>query len=245
MESRECGFLGGQLNLRSPQRLAANSRAAISYAEGQGIPARHLFLLSNVIDPAEWPTRSGDGNPELTLLAAGRLVPVKRFDRFLRLLAQLRSRTGFRGKAFIVGDGPLREQLEALARALGLWPAVVQFRGSADLRAAYRESDIFVLTSEHEGTPNVLLEAMATGLAVVASNTGGISDLVQHGHNGLLFEHDEELCGAVSQLLAELELRRRLGERARRHIELSYSAYQLPGMLNQLYSWALARPGDH
>ena len=86
---------------------------------------------------------------------------------------------GLNVKGLIVGPGcqheDLRPELQDQARRLGLFPELVQFRGGvADTRSVYREAAVCVLTSDLEGTPNVLLEAMASGLPVVASKVGGI-----------------------------------------------------------------------
>ena len=103
------------------------------------------------------------------------------------ILAQVREKSSSPVKGILVGAGPLREPLERQAAGLGFSPETLEFRGEVhDLTPVYREADILALTSDWEGTPNVVLEAMASGLAVVATKAGGISDIVQHGKTGFL-----------------------------------------------------------
>ena len=100
-----------------------------------------------------------------------------------------------------------------------------------------------VLTSEHEGTPNVLLEAMAAGLPVVATSVGGIPDIVQHGQTGFLVSGDdrEALVQAVLKLIHDPDLRSNMGRRARAYVEETHSIRRLAENLSGLYEIAFAR----
>jgi glycosyltransferase involved in cell wall biosynthesis len=242
MEAQDCGPIGGWLNLHTPRVLAANSQAALNYALGRNLPPSRLFLLPGVVDTEQLRSAGPRRGGPLRLLAVGRLVRAKRFDRFLGLLAGLRRELDQELEGIIVGAGPLQTELEGQAVALGLLPPALEFRGSAtEIGPLYQEADIFVMTSDYEGTPNVLLEAMAVGLPVVATRVGGVAEIVLDGENGFLVEPDDMngLSRAVNQLVSNPEVRARFGQRARAYVENHHSLACLPGRLSQLYALAL------
>jgi glycosyltransferase involved in cell wall biosynthesis len=250
-ETRACGSVGGWLNLRLPQTIAANSRIAMEYAVSCGVPASRLYFLPNVVDTEWFQTAEGGGRrtgEPLTLIAAGRLVRQKRLDRFISILSLLQQDFGLNVKGLIVGSGrqneDLRPELESQARGLGLFPDVIQFRGGvADMRPVYHESAVCVLTSDFEGTPNVLLEAMASGLPVVATNVGGIPGIVRHGQTGFLLDPNdlEGFVAVLAELVKNSELRMKMGRRARVYVEQNHSLQRLPAYLSGLYQLALPK----
>lgn len=235
----------GTLSLRWPRVIAANSQAAIDYAVQAGRPKTSLFFLPNAIDATQFFARNGNAQPSsgvVRLLAAGRLEEQKRLDRLIRLLAQLRRQSPVPFRVVIAGDGPLRSQLERQAAEAGL-SDLVEFRGLVrEMKTAYHEADIFLLTSDFEGTPNVVLEAMASGLPVLATNVGGVPDVVEHGVTGFLAapQAETELTSLLQQLTEQPQLRARLGNAARARIEQQHALHRLPRMLTDLYRLALA-----
>ena len=242
-EVRMDGRLLGQLNLRTPRFLAANSLAAIRNAASLGVSTARLHHLPNVIDTAVFQPLAPQSKPVLQILAVGRLSEEKRFDRFMRALAQLRRETSAAVRGVIVGDGPMRAPLERQAAELGLLPAGVEFRGAAsDMASVYQAADVLVLTSDWEGTPNVLIEAMACGVPVVATRVGGVPDVVADGETGWLVGPEDEpaLNAALMKLVNNEAMRRAFGERARRHMEERHALRRLPEFLGALYERALA-----
>ncbi|MDB6063915.1 MAG: hypothetical protein JWR26_123 [Pedosphaera sp.] len=245
-EVSESGLVGGWLNLHCPRMIAANSRIAMQYAIARGVPASRLYFLPNVVD-TEWFKPPGDfSNEPFTLIAVGRLVKQKRMDRFISILGRLRMDHGLNVRGLIVGPGcqneDLRTELENQARRLGLFPDIVQFRGGvSDTRSVYREAAVCVLTSDYEGTPNVLLEAMASGLPVVAAQVGGVPQIVQHGQTGFLLEPGdiEGFTTALVKLVKSSKLRTEMGRRARTYVEENHSLHRLPAYLEGLYELAL------
>ena len=238
----QSGRVGGRINLHLPRILAANSRSAIRYAMAQGVPAARLYLLPNAVDTERFKPAARQAQEPLTLLAVGRLTREKRFDRFLSLLHTIRNEHHLNVRGLIVGptrsDQNLRPELERQASELGLLPNGVQFLGSvSDVSALYQQATICVLTSDHEGTPNVLLEAMATGLPVVATNVGGVPDIVAHGQTGFLAESQDLRAQeeAIVSLIRNPELRIGMGNRARAYVEATHSLVELPTRLNRLY----------
>jgi glycosyltransferase involved in cell wall biosynthesis len=257
-EVRRSGFFGGWLNLRLPAVIAANSQQAIQYAVAQGIPARRLHFLPNVVDTERFkPSRTSESPPDgeqagerkcrpLKLIAVGRFGREKRLDRFISIVHRLRTDFELNVKGMIVGSGRLDQDvgpaLEDQAQRLGLWPDVIEFRGDvSDMPPVYREATVCVLTSDYEGTPNVLLEAMACGLPVIATRVGGVPDIVRHGHCGLLHDPDD-LDGLTASLVAMAKnpgLRIEMGRRARAYVEQNHSPQILPGHLAGLYRLAV------
>ncbi|SHL21781.1 Glycosyltransferase involved in cell wall bisynthesis [Pseudonocardia thermophila] len=146
----------------------------------------------------------------LRVLFVGRLESQKNVHRLLDALALVRAPLEVR----LVGDGELRPELEARAAELDL--VGVEFAGpryGADLEADYAWADVFVLTSDKEGMPLVLLEAMAAGLAIVATDVSGTRELV--GDTGLLAEPEPAAVAAALDLVAiDRELLGKLGARS-------------------------------
>lgn len=242
-EVRNNGAILGRLSIRAPRLIAANSRAAIRNAIEYGVRAERLRLLPNVVDTDRFQP-NGEREPgALRLVAAGRFTTVKRFDRFVRILARVRAESGADVVGTLVGDGPERPRLEALAREIGLYPGAIEFTGVVDSVAAfYRHGDVVVLTSDREGTPNVLLEAMASGLPVVTSRVGDAPDIVGDGETGFLAEPDDEdsMVAALVALAREPQRAREMGRRARAQIEASFGLGRLPSYLSDVYEAALA-----
>jgi glycosyltransferase involved in cell wall biosynthesis len=119
-----------------------------------------------------------------------------------------------------------------------LAPEVIEFSGKAgDPRPAYCSADIFLLTSDFEGTPNVVLEAMACGLPVVAANVGDVSQLVMDGQTGFLVERDneDELARRVLWLIENPPERRQFSRNARERVVQNFSENQLKENLLSIY----------
>jgi glycosyltransferase involved in cell wall biosynthesis len=150
------------------------------------------------------------------VLYVGRIAEVKGVRRLLRMWSAMPRRDT--ATLLIVGDGPLRPELEREAAECGL-DRSVRFLGShADVTTFYRIADVFVLPSVTEGLSNALLEAMAAGLPVVASDVAGNREVIEDGVNGVLVDWADPgaAAGVVLRLLDDAELRRRVGEGARR-----------------------------
>ena len=169
----------------------------------------------------------------------GRLVPIKRHTLFLDTAARLARVTP--AHFVIVGDGELRATLEFKVAQLGLGGRVHFLGWRADLPRIYAGLDIVTLTSINEGSPVVLIEAMAAGRPVVATRAGGVVDVVAHGVTGLVAEHSAEaLSQAVSDLMRDEGRRAAMGRRGRVAVYPAYSVPRLLSDMDALYRDALA-----
>lgn len=233
----------GTISLRMPRTLAVNSSAAIANAQSLGIPASRLHLLPNVVDASLFTPVNREGRASMTLLAAGRFTAEKRFDRFLSLLARVRGASQRNIRGILVGDGPERGRMERLAAELGLPREAAEFRGEvSDIAAVYHEADMLILTSEYEGAPNVVLEAMASGLPVVSTGVGDVGRMVADGATGFLSKpYDEaQMSAMIRRLASDSGLRTAFGSAARRKIETDHSLECLPRFLSNLYKETFA-----
>ena len=160
------------------------------------------------------------------LLYVGRLSAEKRVDWLRPLLDQFPQ-----ARLAIVGDGPARTELEA--QFAGTNTMFTGYLRGHDLAQAYAAADIFAFPSANETLGNVLLEAMASGLAVVAAASGGPLDIVYHNRNGLLFQPDSpaDFAAKVGTLLQDPALRHQLSQRARHDAEQRDWATVLDGLL--------------
>lgn len=163
------------------------------------------------------------------ILSVGRLLPKKGFLTLIAVVAELRAR-GRDLECVIVGEGPQRAELEQAVRAYGL-EATVRLAGSeshAAVRERLRSTDIFVLCpiaeAGHYGIPNVLFESMAMRVATVSQRMPAIGELIDTGHNGLVFDTTGELLECLSRLLDNYELRTTVGDAGRRTVEETFDA---------------------
>lgn len=205
-------FGAGVMRRWLPDRLAA--RVATAYV---GIPLE-LF---------QWSPPRADASP-IRLLSVARLTEKKGIDVLLDACALLAQR-GVAFRCEVIGDGPLREALEARHAALGLGESVRFRRGvpQESVAAALRECDLFVMpcrqdaTGDMDGIPTVFMEAMATGRPVVSCAVSGVPELVRHDETGLLVPVDdaEAVAAAVARLAGDVELRARLASAGRALVE--------------------------
>jgi glycosyltransferase involved in cell wall biosynthesis len=175
--------------------------------------AERTLVVRNAVDVEAAP-RAGHTNAVPRLVSVGRLSYPKDFPTFLDALARLGDREY---RALVVGDGPDRAALEEELRRRP--NPRLELAGERDaVPVLLAESDVFVLSSRSEGLPMSVLEAMAAGLPVVASRVGGVPELIGEDEAGFLVPPGEPaaLAVALARLLDDVELRRRVGEAARR-----------------------------
>jgi colanic acid/amylovoran/stewartan biosynthesis glycosyltransferase WcaL/AmsK/CpsK len=187
-----------------------------------------------------------------TVLTIARLVEKKGIAFGLRAVAQL-AQTGASIRYVVIGDGPLRGELEALTRDLGIAENVTfcGWKTQDDIIALMQSMDALLFPSitgangDQEGSPVVLKEAMATGLPIVASNHAGVDEIVDHGVSGFLVaERDAAgLAYALHALLRSPELCARMGAAARSKAVAEFDVKRLNRQLHRYYCSLLEQPG--
>jgi glycosyltransferase involved in cell wall biosynthesis len=218
----------------------SNSRAAIGLLEGLGIGADRFVHIPNGLDLAEWAPRDG-ARPEgdvPVIVCAARFVERKRHSDLLEALAIL-AREGRPFRAVLAGRGETLERMRALAASLGLserveLPGAV---GPEEMRDLLAGAAVACLPSAWEGMPGSLMEAMASGVAVVGTDVAGTNELVVDGESGLLAPAYDPpaLARALAALLDDPGLRRRLGAGARSRMEQCFSLEVMLAAKERLY----------
>jgi glycosyltransferase involved in cell wall biosynthesis len=171
-----------------------------------------------------------------------RLYRQKRLDLFLDAVAELRRR-GVAVRALLIGDGPLRDQLRARARMLGL-DSVVEFdERPHDAAAALGRMDIFAFTSSHEGAPLTVMEAMAAERAVVATRVGLVPEIVTNARTGIVVPQGDALqfADALQQVIEDVPLRRTLAAAGRGEARRRFGPKIMAASMEDIYATAIGR----
>jgi glycosyltransferase involved in cell wall biosynthesis len=190
----------------------------------------HVFEPPNVHDLSSFQPAPAGSQPDLDVVYAGALVPVKQLELLLRALALVKARRP-NLRAALVGGGYLRESLEALAAQLGL-AAQLEFAGAQPQpRVAdwLRRARIFVMTSKVEGLPMAMVEALSCGVPVVLPDVGDVTTVARHGENAWIVERPsaEAYAEALLALLSDEGQRTRLAAGALRERDRFAREYSL------------------
>jgi glycosyltransferase involved in cell wall biosynthesis len=174
---------------------------------------QHITVVPPGIDPSFVP--GGERSADPLVLAVGRLVPVKRFDRLIDSLADVHRRQPAL-RAVIVGEGYEREALEAQIRELGAedWISLPGHVDAASLIDLYRRAWVLASTSAHEGWGMTITEAAACATPAVATRIAGHADAVLHERTGLLVDDPVELGAAVERMITDDRFRRSCSDAA-------------------------------
>ena len=189
-------------------------------------------------------------NEDILLVGiVGRLVPIKNHKMFLdaarKILAT--SHYSLTTKFIIVGDGELRQELEEYVDKIGIRQHVVFLGWRRDLESIYADLDIVCLTSLNEGTPVSLIEAMACGKPVVATDVGGVKDIVKESINGLLVPSGDVdgFRSAIINILQDNEKRMRMGDNGREFVRANFGKGRLIEDTKRLYENLLKETTRH
>ena len=198
---------------RLSERVVAPSHGVSNALRQLGLPARKLSVIANPVGKQTDVTTSARVDfPQRFLLGVGRLEHQKGFDRLLRAFATMDQSDI---QLVILGRGTERAALLAMSQQLGI-RSLVRLPGAvSDVDAWYRRADCFVLTSHYEGSPNVVVEAMANGCPVVSFDCPyGPAEILEGGRNGILVPQDDiaGLSDAIQRLVSDSTLRARLSE---------------------------------
>lgn len=234
--------------------VAVSRESARMMEKEWAIPAGRVLAISNGVDLDRYHPACGSEEShaarrmigltarDLVVTCVANLMPIKSIDVLLRAWRQV-SMAAPCSKLLLIGEGPMRNELERLTGDLRCGGTVRFVGHREDIPALLRLSDAFVLPSRYEACSNAILEAMATGLPVIACRTGGNPDLVEHGRTGWLVPpgQSDQLAEALLALLLDGPARQRLGRAARAAAEQRFSERDWVDTLLSLYSELSAR----
>ncbi len=218
-----------------------------------GVPERKIHVVENAVTvPDQTVMRSDPGQTDIrkelglpagarTILAAGRLSPEKGYDDLLRAMAVVREKAPY-AQLLLAGTGPLEEALKTQTQEQGL-ESCIHFLGfRRDILSLYGQSDVFALSSLSEGLPNVVLEAMALGLPVVATRVGGLPEVIEDGRTGLLVtpRAPEELAAGLIRILTDGSFARSISTQAREDVYRRFAPESQTERLLEVYREAMA-----
>lgn len=210
------------------------SRALADYIAAHGFPERRLHVIPNGIA-----VRRREPPPRRDPVVIGTAALLER-RKGIDVLLEASARLVTPHRLVVYGDGPLRSELETLARRLGV-PA--EFPGFApDFAERIEELDVFVLPSRGENLPIAILEAMAAALPVVATRVGGVPEVVADEETGLIVEPDDVdgLAAALDRVASDAGLRERLGRAGAERITERFDARSTARQMVELYRGLLA-----
>jgi glycosyltransferase involved in cell wall biosynthesis len=210
--------LANVLAFRSSARIIVNSRQVADYiVERYAAPRRAIDVVYNGVDAKRFHPLDQNGGDPLTVVTAGRLVSQKNPLLFVEAAARIRAALP-EVRFVMLGDGPLRPAVEAQIERLDMKGAIELAGERRDVETVFARADLFWLTSSWEGLPNVVLEAMACGLPVIATDVGGTNELFEHGQEGFLARPGriDDFVTYGTMLLRDAQTRLQMGEAARR-----------------------------
>ena len=223
---------------RCATTVVANCPAARGILLDEGLAPASIAVIPNGVEGAVYPDRDDvtARRPVRSVITVANLRPEKSHETLIAAAALLAGE--FPDVQFqVVGDGPRRAELEALVNASGLGRRVEFFGHREDVAHLLSEADIFVLPSRSEAFPNGAIEAMAAGLPVVAGATGGLLDLIEHGHTGLLFEpgNPAALADTLRHIFTSRDIAAAIGQRAQTQVRQRYSFERMVRSFEDLY----------
>ncbi len=229
---------------RRVDRIVCVSRAVAEFCQQQaGFPQAKLQVIPNGIDLSDYPPdrrlrpgKVGLPNDRRLLLFVGRLHPQKGLDWLLGLTPQLFERMP-NHELVLVGDGPQRAELQSMAERLGVADRVRLLGWRADARDLMAAADLLILPSRWEGMPNVVLEAMASGLPVVATRAAGVVELLGPAapQQTVEFGDGRALIDAIVRTATDPGKSAELGQANRQRVAQHFSLQAMIDAYSELY----------
>ena len=204
----------------------------------EGFRETQVEVIHNGIDVADWehfrPFPRIDERVHIGTV--GRMAPVKRFDRFLAIAAEV-VKQNQNVRFSILGDGALKEELALLIKRLALEGSVTLETPQKDPRGYYHSLDIYMNTSDHEGIPLSILEAMASKKPIIAPRVGGIPEIIRHGQEGYLVDggRPDEFSRYCLALSEDGSRCRTMGEKANQTVTSRFSSKTMSNAYRTLY----------
>lgn len=211
----------------------------------EGIPGSQIEVIYNGVEylyePHKLNKNGIPGRKDIpTLVYSGRLSPEKGLITLVQALAVV-YQAGLPYQCLLVGEGSARQEIEQEIRRLGLEEVIFLLGRQDDVRALLKNCDVFILPSIWEGASLALLEAMAAGLPVVATSTGGTPELVDEGVTGILVPPSDSaaLATAIERLLGSSELRKQMGAAGSKRVNEKFRIERTVDQISALYAGLL------
>lgn len=245
--ARNCKRQGRFLDAMNRRAFGASDAIIVNSAQVQQYiereyhaPSERITVIPNAIDLQRFRPQTRSAAAPV-IVTVGRLVAQKNPLLFVAAAAALRQRLPA-ARFTLIGDGPMRADVEAAVRAAGLADACVLAGERSDVDELIGQGDLFWLTSDWEGLPNALIEALACGLPAVVTDVGGTRDLVRDGQEGFVVAAGDR-AGLVARshaILSDAALHARMRAAARRRAE-SFGVQRMVQATQAVYERALAR----
>jgi len=218
-----------------------------------GVKEKNITLIYNGIEVARFKNHDAQFKAKMkrdlgladapVVGIVGRLSDVKGHSYLIEAMQEVLKKIP-QARLVIVGEGKMKKRLVSLSRRLEIAKSILFIPSVKETRDILSIMDVFAMPSLKEGLGLALMEAMATGLAVIGSNVGGIKDLVQDGQTGLLVEPANvvSLASAISQLFMDSEKRTRLGHQAQIFISQNFTQEKMVAETEKVYEEYLKTP---
>jgi glycosyltransferase involved in cell wall biosynthesis len=243
-------------SLPHADRVVTVCQAFARELESKGIRGNRISVLHNSIRPGPQADKAAAGDlrkhlgiktDEKVILAVGRLSKEKAQIDLIPAFGELhRTNPELKAKLVIAGDGPERAQLETAARKLAIADQIVFAGQVADMRPYYAIADVLVNASHSEGSPYVLLEAMAAGVPIVATAVGGVPEMLTDNETGLLVPPQDTaaMSAAIEKALNDSALAQKLSIKARALITTRFTPETYVQKLVEIYRSVLTQPAN-
>jgi glycosyltransferase involved in cell wall biosynthesis len=246
-----------RLVLRRMDGVVCVSEGQAAKVRAAGVPASRVHVIQNSIDTSRFATGDAKARSagraalqalfaaprDLIVVGVGRLSPEKGFDQLVEAARQVVQELPAAGFV-IIGDGPSRQALETQIHDAGLGRQVVLAGFRSDVDALLPGADVLAQSSHTEGLPNVVLEACAAGVPVVATSVGGTGEVIADGMNGYLVPAGapRALASRLLELLRSPERRQAMGEQGRRIVRRDFSFATQCAAYESLFATVLGSP---
>jgi glycosyltransferase involved in cell wall biosynthesis len=240
--------------LRECDALVALSQSHRHYlVEKEGLPDRLMQVIPNGVDTRQFAPPSAEERAarrgefgftadDVVFVALGSLKPIKRIDLLLRA-ASFAMKKNSQVRVLLVGDGPDRAMLEALANELGIAPRVTFAGLRSDASTVIKAADALVISSRSEAFPKAVLEAMSTGLPVIATDVGSVREMVEDGASAMVVPGGDEtaLASAIESMAASSDKRAASGARGREIVMQKFTIEKMCAAREQLFDSLLRK----
>lgn len=215
--------------------VAINQSVKKSIEASYGVSASRIPIIQNGVDISKFYRKNHVTKNNITLINVGRFSPQKNHELLIRCYKKLIEKYA-NLKLVLIGEGELKGNIEKQVRDNKIQDSVLFTGNVSNVEDYLAEADVFLMTSDYEGLPLSVIEAMASGLPIVSTKAGGVVDLISDKENGLLVDvgNEAEIIKAVSRLLSDEETRRRMGEKSQ-ELAKKYSVEMMIKRYEKLY----------